>query len=413
MRPALRRSLATIARYRLALLVAIVGLVLGVQLAERDLLRFPPQQVLTDTLQDVLGPEPLRSSDGAILATSGCLCPTMGVICPCGSTNRQPLYEPSLWAQIDRLPRTVPPALQPDFAGRLRDATGYGMARPAADPWETRAVQTQLYHDGTATDLHYAYDRPRTTMRAILAQHHTPGPDLIVVLHGMWSSASRVLGLGERDYFNRVGEHLFRRGLDVLAFDLPSNGTLSSWLNVAWQGDGVQLFGLWVDAICRAKTELVERYGYRRVFLYGLSNGGRTVEYTAALCPGFEAAIVDDNWIPQNDFALDRAVEQVSNLKLLFWVDHLTPGLFGTTLRDFVAAAQSPVFYTIRRTETEAITRALAPAFLPAGPVSAGTRHGILVKRIDDHVPEVALLDALIDGTWQELEGFALMRATP
>ncbi|MGE4218965.1 MAG: alpha/beta hydrolase [Alphaproteobacteria bacterium] len=413
MPPAVRRYLAILARYRLPLLIAVLGLVIGVQLAERDLLRVPPQEILTDTLQNLLGPEPLRSPDDSLLATGGCLCPSMGLICPCGSTSRRALYEPLLWAQIEQLAPPMPASLQPDFLERLRAATGYANATPSPASAGGKAVQTQPYLGGTATDIHYAYDRPHATMRAVFARHETPAPDLIVVLHGMWSSASRVLGLGDEDYLHRIGERMFRRGLDVLAFDLPSNGTLSTWLNLAWQDEGVQLFGLWVDAICRAKDALAAQYGYRRIFLYGLSNGGRTVEYTATLCPGFDAAVVDDNWIPRNDFALERTVEQVSNLKLLFWVDHLTPGLLDTSLRDFVAGAQSPIFYTIRRREIEAMTAALAPAFQIGGPVSAATRRGILVKRIDSHVPEEALLDALIDGKWPELEGFSLTAATP
>lgn len=413
MRPALRRVAALLRRYRWPLSIAALGLVLGVQLAERDLLRLPAQEIMTETLQDVLGPEPLRPPDGSLLATDGCLCPVMDGICPCGSTSRRLPYEPVLWTQIRALERPAPPALVPDFAARLREAVGYAAMAPRPEDPAGRAVRAEPYLDGTATDIHFAYDRPRAAMRAILAQHPTPGRDLVIVLHGMWSSASRVLGLGEPDYLNRVGERLYRRGLDVLAFDLPSNGTLSSWLNMTWQGDGVQLFGLWAHAICRAKTALVARHGYRRVLLYGLSNGARTAEYTAALCPGFDAVVVDDNWIPRNDFALDRPVDQASNLKLLFWVDHLTPGLMGTTIRDFLAAAQSPVFYTIRRHEIDAMTAALAAAYAPAGPVSADTRRGILIKRIDDHVPEVDLLDALIDGNWPALEGFSLMRTAP
>ena len=178
-----------------------------------------------------------------------------------------------------------------------REATGFEIIAPGRShgPARIRTTRSGKFLQSRLEELLLEYDIPQNTVRAVYAHHAKPTRDLIIVTLGSWSRAEHVLGLRPEDYHRQIGRYYFEKGLDVLVFDHGLNGTIEAMQNVATLLQDTQIYGLWARSICDIMDALTLRDTYDRIVLYGLSRGGRVVEYTAAMCPGFAFAIVGDN----------------------------------------------------------------------------------------------------------------------
>ena len=279
-----------------ALIIIEAGIQLGATYA-----RFGPQihegEVLALSSAILRGPDGLRRPVDPAIQTQSCRCRRMWDTCPCESTFRLPVSDHIVWDQLQKLNPEFNRDINAEFPAQLVEATGFEIIAPGRShgPARIRTTRSVKFLQGRLEELLLEYDIPQNTVRAVYAHHAKPTRDLIIVTLGSWSTAEHVLGLRPEDYHRQIGRYYFEKGLDVLVFDHGSNSTIEAMQNVATLLQDTQIYGLWARSICDIMDALTLRDTYDRIVLYGLSRGGRVVEYTAAMCPGFAFAIVGDN----------------------------------------------------------------------------------------------------------------------
>ena len=385
--------------FAMAVSTVAIAFVLGFGAIEYDVFRHNPRELITRIALKVSGPEPLQSPYRSALNLTGCQCIESWRICPCGSTTTLPPYEQEIWHQVLALPMPEAPALAPDFKKRLNTAVGYDNIRPALGGARIETVTTQIYEDGEVERLAIDYDVPRVRLGARHAKHDKTPHDLLIVLHGAASNAAQVMaGLGRR-YFNA--------GFDVLAFDVTSNTTLMGIVNAAWQLQGVHAAGLWPRLVCDVARIRQVRKTYRRVLVYGHGDGARYAGYLASLCAPFNLVVMEGgDRDPQEDYA--SPLKRVYRLYLGYWHDHLTPFPAGTSIRDIVANAESPVVFLGDGPDYRTRMRTLiTPGFEWRDGIAPKARAWLAFK------DEGRGLDGILDGSWRGVVGATLTRRRP
>ena len=337
-------------------------------------------------------------------------------MCPCETKSRHPSYDFELWKQLDGLRPVTDSGSIGDFESRLRRATGYHEIEPTL---ENGGAVVTVRHSvsfgkGKLRELIVSYNRPVADVRALHAVNDASATDLLVLTPGSWTNSERMLGIWPEDYLRRIGGHYFDRGQDILAFDHGSDGTVEAIMNFRAMIEGGQIMGLWARSICDTISNLGLRDRYKRIWLYGLSRGGRVVEYTAALCPGFHFAVVGDLYVPDNyESFYWRGASATGNLKYGAWFGHLIPLIGHSTTADFMAAAKSPIVYTSAQKNFVDSRPQLEHSFVWRDGLAKVGALRLVFKTGIGHTPEIELLDKMLSDRWSEIRGVTLLRKGP
>lgn len=366
-------------------------------------------------LHAVLQVLPDRSVADPAMVDASCLCPRRSDTCPCQSISRYPSYDFDFWKQLDGLFPAHGLGNSPGFEDRFRAATGYDRIRPTVAEGGGRISfrQKARYLHGELREMIVAYERPLARVRALYAINPDFAKDLLILTPGSWTTSERMLGIGPEDYLRQIGKYYFERGTDVLAFDHGSNGTIESILNVRALLEGGQILGVWARSICDTLSGLELRKRYMRIWLYGLSRGGRVVEYTAISCPGFHFAVVEDLYSPDGFQEYFWAGPSATgNLKYGAWFGHLVPLVGHAAIADFMSAMKSPVIYTSARKNFDDSRDRLEMSFRWEEGLTGEAPIKLVFKSDIGHKPELALLDQMLAGRWSDIQGISLWPGT-
>ena len=381
--------------FGLAVVAIATAFVVGFGAVKYDVFRHSPRELITRVALRLIGPEPFESPYRSALNMTGCQCLESWGVCPCGSTTTLPAYEQEILRQVSALPMPEAPPLAPNFRERLGAAVGYDNIRPAPGEARIETVSREAFEGGEVEHLAIDYDLPRVRLRARHAKHEKTPDKLLIVLHGVAANAERVMdGLGRR---------YFKAGFDVLAFDITSNTSLMALVNAAWQLQGVHAAGLWPRLVCDVARIRAVRKTYRRVVVYGQGDGAKYAGYLANLCAPFSLVVMEGgDRDPQQDYALP--LRRVYRFYLGYWHDHLTPFPAGTSIRDLVANAESPVVFLGDGRDYRTRMRTLmAPAFEWRDGIAPEGRAWLAFKG-------ESRLDNILNGSWQGVAGATLER---
>jgi len=358
-----------------------------------------------------LDPTFIETTTPPTIGSGSCRCRRAWDSCPCESRSFQPSYDFEIWRQLEEIDFGTVINPVPDPMALLRSATGFNRIAPtpAKGGGKIKIQRRGGFGKGRLEELMISYDRPRVRVRALYAKNDRPAKDLFILTTGSWTTAEQMMGLWKEDYYRRIGGYYFDKGFDVLAFDHASNGDTESMMNVTAVVGGGQALGIWARSICDTMDALDLRKKYRRVMLYGLSRGGRVVEFTTALCPGFSFAFVGDVFDPEFYVSSNWAARRfVKETKYGAWFLHLTPFAGWLSGVDVMRIAKSPIIYTVHEDGDWASSSTLKKAFRFRDGLSAAGKRMFLFKTSIIHEPELELIDKLLAGRWSELRGLTL-----
>lgn len=386
-----------------------VGCVIGV-LTYRLELDFRDGEVLGKVLKAVSDPRPATRPVHEAIDSRDCQCRRRWNTCPCGSDISIPSRGEDYY---NALTDTVRDRRYEDFPAALRAATGYENIKTAAGAQQGTAVRVsreRSYGAGTLQEVFLDYAVPAHRVRALFAQNPDKPKGLFILTLGSWATPEHLLDLrDDGDYHRDIGRYYFDRGYDVAVFDHGTNGSVESLLNVDAILQGTQILGLWARSVCDFLDDSNLRDRYQDIYLYGLSRGGRVVEYTAALCPGFTFAIVGDLFYPDSyDEYFWNSISTSDYLKFGAWFPHLKPIAGHHSMIDFLNASQSPIIYTTARENVENAIPALGDKFDLAGPLTKHDHRRLVFKSDIGHTPELELIDMMLAGAWREVPGVRL-----
>ena len=303
------------------------------------------------------------------------------------------------------------PPLDPSFPRFLDEALGVGNIHapetPAAERIQYGAARS--YEGGSLQEVLIPYARPAISVRALYATHAEPAKDILVILHGLASSAEKVMGLDRADYHREIGKTYFRRGMDVLAFDTTTQGYTGSTLSLHLMFYRTTTHGLAVRATCDALSLLKLRSRYRRVILYGLSNGSMLAHYIATLCDRFDMVVADDgvpNWRPS---LWSNPAKLSTDLKYPMFFIYRRPLFQESSIGSFYIAPKSPLYVVIAKDEYVKLADELEQDFVLAAGIDSKAKVNFVFKQTNLHVPEIKqILDKLFAGRDRDLNGVNL-----
>ena len=299
--------------------------------------------------------------------------------------------ERELWERfVANPPPSFEEKVEPNFPELLRTALGYGSL---SDP----VIRAQDYPhpiDNSIRELRIAFQKPKLTFRA-LYWRHGKADTLVAVLHGFASTADKVLGFDKPDYMQFVGGRLFNDGLDVLAFDMPSDPVLASAMNsrLTWHGTTVE--GAWSRAVCETMGALRDRHGYKRVIVYGVREGGRYADVLSVLCEPVTRVVVDGSVLDRRRAIWRDAQHQQMKQPIFF--DQLVPIEGRTSISDFLVHSRSPKIYLAGSFTLGEVEPRLRINFEQTR--IDGSQHAFVAKKRGRSVPELPdILRLLRDG---------------
>lgn len=333
--------------------------------------------------------------------------------CPCGIRGEEPIYEVSLWRQFEALDPGFSFEVNPAFPSLLRESVGFDNILPRETEGGADVVQVSespFGADGTLRDLRFNYKHPKLSLRGLLATHEAQADQLVIVLHGIAGNEEAVMGVREEDYLRMVGRKLFDLGYDVLAPSVTSNPVAAGAMNISLGLLGTQMYGVWSRLMCDAASHLRRENGYKRVVLYGLSNGGIITKHATALCAQFDLSVIDDMRVDFRESAWNHK-EQVESPKWPYVLHYRRPLLAESSVVDWLHFAKNPLVVLHReRYFDETLMPKLGSVFDAAAGISPDGNIHLVQKRTILHEPELDVLKAILNAEWSELEGYTLTR---
>ena len=312
------------------------------------------------------------------------------------------------------IPDALP--LDPSFPRFLDEALGIANIRAPEAPAAERIQygDTRSYEGGSLQEVLIPYAHPAVSVRSLYATHVEPAKDILVILHGLASSAEKVMGLDQADYHREIGKTYFRRGMDVLAFDTTTQGYTGSTLSLHLMFYRTTTHGLATRGACDALSLLKLKTRYRRVILYGLSNGSMLAHYIATLCEGFDMVVADDgvpNWRPG---LWSNPAKLSTDLKYPMFVNYRRPLFQESSIGSFYITPKSPLYVVIPKDEYVKLADELTRDFESASGIDSKARVNFVFKQTDLHVPETKqILDNLFADRYRDLDGVGIVpRAT-
>ena len=185
------------------------------------------------------------------------------------------------------------------WRGKFADYLG-GLPYQAPD----RPVRTELVRE---TDTHTAwrvwipaFDQVDVYGVLLVPKGFAGARPALLALHGMEGTPELVCGLVERtDYHNRFGRQAVEKGYVVFAPVMMNGAKKRDWLDRKAIMVGQRIQGLEQFKMIRAVDYLVSRddVAADRVGVYGISWGGRTAMYAAALDRRLAACVVSGHFM--------------------------------------------------------------------------------------------------------------------
>jgi len=210
------------------------------------------------------------------------------------------------------------------------------------------------------------YARPPLKLRSLHRRARKPVKKLLVILPGLGSSAAKVLGDDNIDYHNELGITATRMEFDVLVPDLVSDIGMVAAINIRLTMMGYQIDGLQARQTCDTTKWLVERFGYREVYLYGIQNGARLADMVAVLCPEpFKRVVLDDPPLPYKRRVWRAAAW--NELEYTAQFQYFGPLFADSSFVDFMLDRKVAKTYLLRRDVLDAVLPIL-------------TRHAVLTE---------------------------------
>lgn len=333
-------------------------------------------------------------------------------VCVGPSLADLPPYEKTIAAALEEMDPAFGYRVTEGFPDLLATALGYRAILPPPEGGGARltVVGEAPYRGGTIKDLRLTYAYPAVALRALFAVHGDGAADVLIVLHGLGSSADKVMGLDNEDYTRAVGRHYFDKGFDIVAMDLTSDPNLNSAMNVRLILLGTTIHGLSTRAACDAASTLDLRRRYRQVIVYGLSNGGFVADYLSVLCEPFSLVVVDD---VIGDARMDMWANPeiwVSGPKYPMFIHYLRP-LFGQfSLNDLAYFSKSPKAYIGDEKTLRALKPRMEVVYRWAQGLDPDAPIKLVFKQTKYHMAEIEqVLDPLFAGDWRRLKGASLL----
>ena len=306
---------------------------------------------------------------------------------------RLPHYENTIVEQLDSY-SVFPPSkftTEEGFQAFVKASLGWNNLHPA--PLENgfptiSTGQKEEYATGNISENEIVYSRPPIRVHFLYARHEekTSERSVIIVLHGHGSSSHKVMGIDNPDYMQTIGKSLFAKGFDVIALETTSDMEVSGYINGQLSLLGIQIYGLWARAVVDLVSALELRDKYKKVHLYGLSNGGVIANFVSVLSRDFDKIIVGDVLTSWKHLARRHpSFHRLQNYGLYF----LRPLWFESNLGDFIEFSSPSTYFT--RSEEKFASMPLGNEF----EIDHGINHSsvnFVFKEIPFHIPEIGII---------------------
>lgn len=111
--------------------------------------------------------------------------------------------------------------------------------------------------------------------------HSNLNEKIVFLVHGHFSNAKTIIGLNNlKDYNRDIGSDLIDKGYDVLSIEFIDKIETGSKINNLLYLNGTSLFGVYSKALC----ELSKFFNEKKIYIYGISNGGNLVNFFSNTC---------------------------------------------------------------------------------------------------------------------------------
>ena len=337
-----------------------------------------------------------------------CGCPMIdGKICPCNSMSNFPTTEEAIFNDLlaegpvdDYEPKSK-------FPIYLRSALGMENLHPTQKEGggNVTIIGEKPYRGGTLSHLKIGFTKPKLRTEALFAKHQNTPDAVVLILHGHLSNMYKVFGLDVPGYMATAGVHLFNKGADVVAFSLTQKNAGSGRLNRLLQTYGVHLYGLWVRTICDTANALNLRNKYKKVFVYGLSNGGIIADFTSVVCKPFNIVIVGDVFTDWRKAVWDKSISPISGQEYSFYFNR--PMFFDSSYIDLMSSSNSKKIYTRTEKYISQFPFSMAKS-LTKIPFSKENHINFVFKNHKQHIVELGFLDDIISDNWKNFKGFGV-----
>ena len=361
-------------------------------------------------------PEPLKFTlpedviDQDIIVKNPCGCPLIkGGICPCGSGSNFPRNELNIFNELltDGPVKDYKP--KAEYPTYLRSALGLDNLHPTEVEGNggaaVRIIDEKPYRGGSIFHLKMGFSKPKVTTEALFAKHKKTPDTIVLVLHGHVSNMRKVLGLDVPDYMRTVGTHLFDRGADVIAFNLTQKNSGSGKLNRLLQTYGTHIIGLWARSVCDVANTLNLRNKYKKVAVYGLSNGGIIADFISVVCKPFDIVVVGDIFTDWRKSVWNKAISPNSGQEYTFYFNR--PLFFESSYVDLISSTNSKKIYTGREKYFSRFPFSSARS-LTKIPLSKNNQINFVFKNHKEHIVELKILDDIIAENWGNMRGFGM-----
>lgn len=334
----------------------------------------------------------------------GCVVPRLASgVCPNASTRVGPVPEMRIARELSAARSVAPPSAVEGASG-IADlvARALGWSALVVDEDAIAIDGFRDQGDGLLVEEGYVrFAHPEVRVRFLEARTRSRSRDAVILLHGHVSTPEKMIGLDRDDYARAIGSVLLAEDFDVLAIETTYDPIASSFLNAQLSLFGTQIYGLWSRAVCEL-AELKRERGARRVFLYGISNGGKIAHFSSLLCEHFDLVIVDDII---TDWPSYLRKQTTIHFNQNYAVHFLAPLLSEVSVRDLVTSVRNVTVFTRSGAALAALLDAVRsePIEFSLGsniqsPGGDDARSLIVEKRHDDHIAEIELTLSLLRG---------------
>lgn len=114
----------------------------------------------------------------------------------------------------------------------------------------------------------------------------------VVAIHGHYSSAEKLVGLGKEDYGRRLAIHLAQKGFTVIVPNVTSAPEINEAISANAFIYGYTLHGLMTQFVLSSAEYLRTHCQVGQVGVYGISNGGFLALISAAVDPRLSFVVV-------------------------------------------------------------------------------------------------------------------------
>ena len=214
------------------------------------------------------------------------------------------------------------------------------------------------------------------------------------------------MGLDTKDYMSEIGRHLFKKGFDVIAFNSTSIVDYSNQLNGLLYYYHISMFSLWTRSVCDLIKKL--RPNYKKIYVYGLSNGGTIADLFSVTCKPVNMVIVGDTFVNWRR-TMWEASSASGNIKsyFLYWPK---PFFSEITIFDLMKFSKSMKIYTTSAMNYKNVKTIVKFSELP---LSEKNHVNVLFKTKKAHVPEQNIIDKILEGDLKNLDGVGITTIHP